>query len=840
MMDWPSFRGGTGNTGASPVKLREHHAESARDEIESVDVGGLIWGTPVVGADGAVYVGSTNRRFVRIDSCDASPPSGCTTSWAYSISSERADSLIDSAACLVPSLGLVAVPGGDGTLHGLDAGTGAVRWLFHARGATGDEHSSGVVVNSFEGNVQASGDGALLYAGNDNGTMYCLEAATGSLVWSYELPSTNMVWTVPALTGGLLMFGSLDGHVYALGAGDGLPAAPRHDTGAEIKASPVVLPGGDVVFANSNGSVIRLTLRGPLISKVWSRDVRGEVYSSPALDAAGGAVIVGTMQGIVAALRLADGAELWTFDMGPHAYTTSSPVLSADRVLVLGNSHGRILALDARDGALLGCVALSHMNLNSSPVLLPSRSSGDETGRVRVSQRVGRSASVVIGSYDGHVYVVPAAVLLGTMDGVNNVDASQTLQLVSGAQPIASYRYNGLVTGDGGRGAGLAVNPATLRVRTSTPGHLPYEVTVSPDGGHVNFLPSIYRLLYSVSGVPPAYSVAVTGTHYKLSDSWFTDRMRRAADEVPFGATVTLPTFARRDGKTFPDTFALVSRGTGAVRVDLHRLSVTQPTILDTYIPAAIAGIGYVSWITAVRRQDGRSGTFLAVLLPAVPEEQGAEKPFAVLREPSKVQCFAGRFVDAFFEMRSTRPFTISGMGGTMTFADFRVMGSASALLDPSPSEKLSFYARASCLRLRGNGASYKFSKEVVNKLCDRWMDMHVVGTSVALARPDIPAHVHVPARMPNLRGKHQRAYLVVRLNVRTGATRAAVASQDPGRTLEASGELWTFLDGELFIPVPGIPPGECANLMTFERMLTLITLVIAAVAVATLVVALR
>jgi outer membrane protein assembly factor BamB len=637
MAEWPSFRGGPWNTGRSPAPLLLQVKKDTAG-VGSVRVGGLIWGTPVVHGS-SVFVGSTNRRFVRIDLTHESP----SIAWTYAISGERADSLIDSAACLFPRGGGrggtdpgVVVPGGDGALHALDAATGAVLWRFHASGATDDQHSLGVVVNSFEGNVQVSPDGALLYAGNDNGRVYCVDARTGGLVWTYALPSANMVWTAPAYvrlssrSTDVVVFGSLDGHVYVLGARDGVPHAPRYDTGAEIKSTPAVLQDADglgVFVCNSNGDVVRLGLSaaGSDVTAVWrASHLDGEIYASPTVDAAGGAVVVANMRGTVAGLSAHDGALLWRVDMGRHAYTTSSPVLSADRILVLGNSNGRLLALDARDGRLLGCRALSPSNLNSSPVLLPD-------------------GTVVVGSYDGRVYFVPAGALLGSEDAFSDVDPTQTLQPTnaSASEPIRSFRFNGSTASEPDDDDSMrAVNPATVRVRPSDANtNLPYEIVVSPEGSHVNFVPSIDLL---VGGGPSASRgvarVGVSGTHYALTDSWLKDRLRSSSGEVGFRAAVDLPPLLRSPAlPRFSDLYSKFASG-GALRVDLHRLSASQPAILDTYIPAAIAGIGYVCWITAVRGV-ATHGTFVALFLPAVPEEEDCDRPFRVLHEPSKVQC---------------------------------------------------------------------------------------------------------------------------------------------------------------------------------------------------------
>jgi hypothetical protein len=150
--------------------------------------------------------------------------------------------------------------------------------------------------------------------------------------------------------------------------------------------------------------------------------------------------------------------------------------------------------------------------------------------------------------------------------------------------------------------------------------------------------------------------------------------------------------------------------------------------------------------------------------------------------------------------MRSPEAFGISGMGGTMVFSDFRVMGRVDALSwcvrghdDKGNRPRLSFLARASCLRLKGNGTAYRFSKDVVNKLCDRWMNTCIVGTCEAALR--LRAQQKHESPLPEVRRR-----LVSRLAVPVGIdgtprVRSEVSSAPS--CPPAQGTL-VFVDGEL------------------------------------------
>jgi outer membrane protein assembly factor BamB len=60
--------------------------------------------------------------------------------------------------------------------------------------------------------VAAAGD--YLCVGSENGTFYCLEAATGKIVWSYYIGVP--IKTSPVVSGNMILFSAFDGNVYAL------------------------------------------------------------------------------------------------------------------------------------------------------------------------------------------------------------------------------------------------------------------------------------------------------------------------------------------------------------------------------------------------------------------------------------------------------------------------------------------------------------------------------------------------------------------------------------------------------------------------------------------------
>jgi glucose dehydrogenase len=63
-----------------------------------------------------------------------------------------------------------------------------------------------------------------VYVGSDDKNVYCLNAATGALIWSYE--TGGAVESSPAVANGVVYVGSFDKKVYAFSAAPPIPEFP--------------------------------------------------------------------------------------------------------------------------------------------------------------------------------------------------------------------------------------------------------------------------------------------------------------------------------------------------------------------------------------------------------------------------------------------------------------------------------------------------------------------------------------------------------------------------------------------------------------------------------------
>jgi outer membrane protein assembly factor BamB len=161
-----------------------------------------------------------------------------------------------------------------------------------------------------------------LYVISTDGKIEALDAATGKSVWEQSTGTRGGIWPFrhdkagvdaryaggPAVSGSLLVVGTLDGHVYAMDAATG--------------------------------------------KQLWSAEVDNEVISPPAIDA--GTVYVRTNSSYVYAFDANTGERKWLNDQGNVPLLSlrgNGPLLAGHGVVMLGTDDGNLQALLADSGA---------------------------------------------------------------------------------------------------------------------------------------------------------------------------------------------------------------------------------------------------------------------------------------------------------------------------------------------------------------------------------------------------------------------------------------------------------------------------------------------------------
>jgi eukaryotic-like serine/threonine-protein kinase len=190
-------------------------------------------------------------------------------------------------------------------LYGVDAATGQLAWTFSD--AKDKYVGSPLIKNS------------MIYAPNADGHLYALDL-TGKMIWRFKTGKAN--WSTPITDGTNFYFGSMDHFVYAL----------------KLNYSQ------DEIGADEIGK--RIAIQKPL----WNTDLETAVFAEPVISSQN-ILYTGTLGGKLFALDVSSGKILWSFSAsGNLGGLWSSPVLVGENVMI-GDSHGRIYALDAKTGA---------------------------------------------------------------------------------------------------------------------------------------------------------------------------------------------------------------------------------------------------------------------------------------------------------------------------------------------------------------------------------------------------------------------------------------------------------------------------------------------------------
>ena len=231
--------------------------------------------------------------------------------------------------------------------------------------------------------------GGRLYAVNNSGFAFALDAKTGRKIWKRRIGTLNA--SSPAYARGRLYVVNLvPGHILKLDAKTGRTLWKR-DLPDRAESSPVVV-GDTVYFGCENGRLYALsTVNG---NERWSTEVGGAVKAAPAYF--GGRLYVGDYGGHMNAVDAKNGELLWQSGslgtgLGGSGGFYSTPAVAFGRVYA-GNNDGRVYSYGLKDGTL----AWTHSTggyVYSGPTVASTRHT---------------PPTVYIGSFDGNVYALDA------------------------------------------------------------------------------------------------------------------------------------------------------------------------------------------------------------------------------------------------------------------------------------------------------------------------------------------------------------------------------------------------------------------------------------------------
>ena len=212
----------------------------------------------------------------------------------------------------------------------LDAAGGKVNWAYPEKGTAAVIFYAPPLVT----------DDAI-YIGDLANTFHKLDKATGSEVWAYS-DSQGFYLGQAAIYNGVVYAPNNDGILYALDADNG-SLIWTFETGHYLWSQPVI--ANDTIYVGSmDHSVYAISLDG---DKVWSYELSGAVSGAPIMSEDGSMVFAGSLGNQMVALDATTGDLVWSFDTAKSVWGTS---VVADGKLVFTDTAGNIYIVSAEDG----------------------------------------------------------------------------------------------------------------------------------------------------------------------------------------------------------------------------------------------------------------------------------------------------------------------------------------------------------------------------------------------------------------------------------------------------------------------------------------------------------
>ena len=305
------------------------------------DAGSPIRSSPVMRA-GTLYIGASDGALHALDAAKGTPRWRFQTAGAIS-----AAPAVDDTAVYVPSR--------DGFLHAVDVRTGRERWRHRFGQPLGpddywDYHLSAPVL----------ADGTLFIGGGD-GRIVALDPAQGRVKWQADVGAR--VRSTLAVHDGIVVFGTMSGHVRALRERDGVPlwsfatdgaahkfADADNDTTAVV-ASPTIVADANgplVAVGGRDGHFYALDLRTGRLR--WRLTHDGSSWMLASATDGRTLYVGGGSAAIIQAVDPATGMERWRFKTRSAVFT--SLALACDSLLA-SDFAGMLYALDKASGRRL-------------------------------------------------------------------------------------------------------------------------------------------------------------------------------------------------------------------------------------------------------------------------------------------------------------------------------------------------------------------------------------------------------------------------------------------------------------------------------------------------------
>ncbi|MGB8658189.1 MAG: PQQ-binding-like beta-propeller repeat protein [Candidatus Zixiibacteriota bacterium] len=216
--------------------------------------------------------------------------------------------------------------------------------------------------------------GGVVYFGSLDHHLYAVDISTGEEKWKFK--TEGEVASSPAIAGGVVCFGSYDGNLYAVDVKTG-EEKWRFKTGGWVVSSPVIA-NGVVYFGSWDSNLYAVDIETG--EEKWKFGTGASIGSSPAI--ADGVVYFGSLDNYLYAVDINTGEGKWKFRTGDQVF--SSPA-NADGVIYFGSRDGYLYAVDHDTGEKKWTFATG-ARVDSSPATA--------------------DGVIYFGSWDGYLYAV--------------------------------------------------------------------------------------------------------------------------------------------------------------------------------------------------------------------------------------------------------------------------------------------------------------------------------------------------------------------------------------------------------------------------------------------------
>lgn len=283
-------------------------------------------------SNNTVYVGGLDHILYAINA-----KSGIEK-WRY----EAGDMIISSPAV---SDDLVYFGSYDGNLYALNANTGKEKWKYKTQGLDMPFNTTASPEHEVLGAISSSPaiSNGVVYFGSWDGYLYALEANTGIEIWKFY--AGDSLGTTPAISNGIIYFGDDEGYFYAIDNTGHLKW--KFETQDSALVSSATVSKGVVYFTSSfdgpeykpRNDYYLYAVEAKSGKELWKSKLSATVYW---LTISNSVLYFGDKDGVVFALDAEIGKELWTFKADN---AISSEIVIAEGRIFFCTDDGYLYAL---------------------------------------------------------------------------------------------------------------------------------------------------------------------------------------------------------------------------------------------------------------------------------------------------------------------------------------------------------------------------------------------------------------------------------------------------------------------------------------------------------------